>query len=720
MVPGNGFFELDENTSLQYDEGFEASAEFLKGFVEDGSGIDLKDGSGNKQISFEYDSTLEEEAYKLEVSETQISIRASDSRGATYAVQSLRQLMPVELENGSYLKSIIPVASVSIADKPRFTYRGMHLDVGRHMFSVDFIKAYIDALAMLKFNRFHWHLTEDQGWRIEIKKYPKLNKIASYRKETLIGHYSDQPHQFDSTPYGGFYTQDEIREIVNYASDRQITIIPEIEMPGHSQAVIAAYPELGCTGETVDVATKWGVFEHIYCTKEETFIFLEDVLDEVIDLFPSRYIHIGGDEAPKKNWKECQDCQARIAGEGLEDEHELQSYFISRMEAYLNSKGRQIIGWDEILEGGLAPNATVMSWRGQRGGIEAARMGHQVIMTPTSHCYFDYYQAENENEPLAIGGFLPLKKVYEFEPIPSDLEKDRHRFVIGAQGNVWTEYMPTEDQVEYMVFPRILALSEVLWSEQKKDYPEFVKKTKFFHKRLEALGINYADHLHQLEGKIIQTDDRALFEIKAELEGARIRYTLNGEEPSRASTIYTQPLEIDNDITIRAAVFDDSDEQIGSVFKQSIRRHKGFLKRPTLNVQPHPSYNDGGVEALTNGISGSKDRYGDSEWLGFWGDDLKIFLDLGELKSIKKLSTRFFNGKGQWIYPPKMIIVKTDQENKTLQIEDSEDKIIGIEIDLDSETRYVEISIPNFGMIPSGRQGAGNKAWTFIDEIIIQ
>jgi hexosaminidase len=396
-VPSNqsiteGQFVLNHLTGIDYGEDFKVSAQFLKSFIEDGSPIELQQ---NAMISFIKDTGIDHpEGYKLIITPKNIEIRAETDQGAFYAVQSLRQLLPPEFENGSYKKDSVAITCLSIKDEPRFTYRGMHLDVGRHMFPVAFIKKYIDALAMLKMNTFHWHLTEDQGWRIEIKKYPKLQEIAAYRKETLMGHYSKKPQRYDGKRYGGFYTQAQIKDIVAYAENRFVTIIPEIEMPGHSQAAIAAYPELGCLGEQAEVATEWGVFEHIYCSKDETFDFLEDVLDEVMALFPSKYIHIGGDEAPKSKWKACKVCQQRIKDEGLKDEHELQSYFILRIEKYLNSKGRQIIGWDEILEGGLAPNATVMSWRGTDGAIEAAKQRHNVILTPVSHCYFDYYQCE--------------------------------------------------------------------------------------------------------------------------------------------------------------------------------------------------------------------------------------------------------------------------------------------------------------------------------------
>jgi hexosaminidase len=491
-----GQFVLNNTTGISFNEEFRVSAEFLKSLIEDGSPINLQQ---NNTISFIKDPKIDNpEGYRLIVTPVNIEIRANTDQGAFYAVQSLRQLLPPEFENGSYAKDSVSITSISIKDEPRFKYRGMHLDVGRHMFPVAFIKKYIDAIAMLKMNTFHWHLTEDQGWRIEIKKYPKLQEIAAYRNETLIGHAGDQPQRYDGKRYGGYYTQDQIKDIVAYAQHRFVTIIPEIEMPGHSQAAIAAYPQLGCKSEPVEVATEWGVFEHIYCTKDETFDFLEDVLDEVMELFPGKYIHIGGDEAPKSQWKSCKVCQQRIKDEGLKDEHELQSYFISRIEKYLNSKGRQIIGWDEILEGGLAPNATVMSWRGIDGAIEAAKQHHNVILTPGEYCYFDHYQSEDkDNEPLSIGGFLPLEKVYGFNPIPDELSTKKSKYVLGAQGNVWTEYMLNSKHVEYMVFPRILAMSEVDWSTLKnKDYPNFEKRVKYFFKRLDALDINYAKHIN--------------------------------------------------------------------------------------------------------------------------------------------------------------------------------------------------------------------------------
>lgn len=422
--------------------------------------------------------------YSLTAQPSGTLIIAADEAGIFYGIQSLLQLIR---RNGE--KAELPETSIE-GDFPEFRYRGMHLDVSRHFYPVDFIKKYIDLIAIHKMNYFHWHLTDDQGWRIEIKKYPKLTQTGGFRNGTMVGKYSDQ--KFDAIKYGGFYTQDEIREVVAYAATRHITIIPEIEMPGHAMAALAAYPNLSCTGGPFEVAKAWGVFDDVFCTKEETFEFFYSVLDEVAELFPGKYIHIGGDECPKTRWKICNNCQSRIKEEGLKDEHELQSWFIQRIERYLNAKGKRIIGWDEILEGGLAPNATVMSWRGTEGGIDAANQNHDVIMTPGSHCYFDHYQGKPDNEPPAIGGFTDLKKVYSFNPVPENLPADKRRFILGAQANMWTEYILSEKQVEYMVLPRMTALSQVLWTGNKKgNYNSFKKSLPVFLNTLDKLGYNY-------------------------------------------------------------------------------------------------------------------------------------------------------------------------------------------------------------------------------------
>ena len=717
-----GNFVLSEATQLKAPNDFKVSVDFLETFILNACHFKLStEDLGVNKISFVKDATFKNpEAYTLVITEHEIKISAATDHGAFYAVQSLRQLLPANFENNSYKRDSVAIKCLRIEDEPQYAYRGMHLDVGRHFFSVDFIKKYIDALAMLKMNRFHWHLTEDQGWRIEIKKYPKLNEIAAYRDETLVGHYSDQPHEFDKKRYGGYYTQEQIKDIIIYANNRKVTIIPEIEMPGHSQAAIAAYPELGCTGEQVEVATLWGVFDEVYCTKEDTFIFLQNVLDEVIALFPSQYIHIGGDEAPKTHWKSCNNCQERIKKEGLKDEHELQNYFITRIEKYLNSKGRQVIGWDEILEGGLAPNATVMSWRGVNGAVEAAKQNHQVVMTPTSHCYFDYYQSDSENEPLAIGGFLPLEKVYSYNPIPDGLTAEEAQFVLGAQGNVWTEYMPTSEKVEYMVFPRMIAMSEVVWSKQdNKNYQNFVKRLEYFYKRLDALDINYANHLYEVEGELISENHTTNYTLETLTDGKVIRYTLDSTEPNLQSMNYTEPIPITKSITLKAAVFNDN-SKLGSVFSQEINYHKAVGKQVSINKMPHRAYSGSGALGLINGISGSNKRFGDKEWLGFWGEDIEITIDLGKTMKINSVETRFYNGNGQWIYAPKEVLLSIDNRPfEVFGVRNEDSLLIDWRKNVNYLGRVIKLKIPNYGNIPDGKQGAGNKAWTFIDEIII-
>ncbi len=443
-------------------------------------------------IIFELQSNANNpEAYNLHIDAKRVHAKAAAAPGLFYAYQTLRQLLPEKNQNNPALQAL------DIEDEPRFKWRGMHLDVCRHFMPKEFILKYIDYIATLKMNRFHWHLTEDQGWRIEIKAYPKLTEKGAWRKETVIGHAVERPEKFDGIKHGGFYTQDEIKEIVKYAEERFVTIIPEIEMPGHAQAAIASYPFLSCTEDSVEVWTTWGVSPYIYNTKDTTFVFLETVLSEVMELFSSQYIHIGGDEAVKDQWENSEEIQKHIKKLDLKNEHELQSYFVRKIEKFVNSKGRMIIGWDEILEGGLAPNALVMSWRGMEGGKAAAKSGHYVIMSPGTHCYFDHYQSKDTvNEPLAIGGFTDVKKVYSFEPVPPELTPDEAKYILGAQANVWTEYILDPKHVEYMIFPRMIALSEVLWSpKEKRDYNDFLDRLKVYRSTLDKENINYAKHV---------------------------------------------------------------------------------------------------------------------------------------------------------------------------------------------------------------------------------
>ncbi len=499
-----GNFTLGPETKVLYaagNEELQSIALYLSELIGPATGYDMEVSDTDKGKRSHYSITLlldpeaieNDEGYSLSVEPKSILITGKTPAGVFYGVQTLRQLLPVQIEMESAVEGVEWVLPcVVILDKPRFPYRGLHLDVGRHFFPASFIKRYIDLMALHKMNYFHWHLTEDQGWRIEIKEYPKLTEVGAYRDETLVGHARQRPQEYDGERYGGFYTQEEIKEIVEYAAKRFITVIPEIEMPGHSQAALAAYPELGCTGGPYEVAKRWGVFGEVFCAgNETTFEFLEDVLLEVIELFPGEYIHVGGDECPKIRWEKCEKCQARIKEEGLADEHELQSYFIRRIEEFLLAHDRKLIGWDEILEGGLAPEATVMSWRGTEGGIAAAKEHHDVIMTPTSHCYLDYYQGDRETEPLAIGGFLPLNTVYSYEPVPEVLTEEEAKFILGTQGNVWTEYMKTPENVEYMVYPRACALAETGWTPKElKDYDDFIQRMLGHQKRLEALNVN--------------------------------------------------------------------------------------------------------------------------------------------------------------------------------------------------------------------------------------
>ncbi len=495
VVIGKGSFKIDSKTTIllstQNDE-FENITGLLEKHLRSFYAIQItkkqisaKPKRGTIFLNLNPASGLNAEAYKLTVNRKGITIEAATFKGLFYGVQTLIQMMPASAK----MYKSVKIISAQIVDSPRFGWRGLHLDVCRHFMPKEFIFKYLDYMAMYKFNTFHFHLTEDQGWRIEIKKYPKLTEIGSVRKETRIG----KTDQYDGVEHKGFYTQDDIREIVAYAAKLYINIVPEIEMPGHSCAALTAYPELGCTGGPYEVKTKWGVFDDVLCAgKESTFEFLQNVIDEVIALFPSEYIHIGGDECPKTKWKVCPLCQQRITDEGLKDEHELQSYLIQRMEKYINSKGRKIIGWDEILEGGLAPNAAVMSWRGVSGGIAAAKEHHYVVMSPGNYCYFDHYQADPSSQPLAIGGLTTLENIYSYEPVPQELSESESQYIMGAQGNVWTEYILNPQQVEYMVYPRAAALSEVVWSaKENRNYTDFMKRMKTQVKRYDSLGINY-------------------------------------------------------------------------------------------------------------------------------------------------------------------------------------------------------------------------------------
>ncbi|MBL7827324.1 MAG: family 20 glycosylhydrolase [Saprospiraceae bacterium] len=666
------------------------------------------------------------EAYELEVRTGHVIIRSSSAAGAFYGVQTLLQLFPAEIGSPRAVNKpngwVAPACTVR--DQPRFSYRGMHLDVGRHFFPVSFVKKFIDLLAVHKLNVFHWHLTEDQGWRIEIKKYPKLQTIAACRNETLSGHYSDEPQKYDGLKYCGYYTQEEVKEVVSYAQKRFITIIPEIEMPGHALAALSAYPELGCIGGPYEAAKKWGVFDDVFCAgNEATFSFLEGVLEEVIPLFPGKYVHIGGDECPKTRWDNCAKCQKRMHDEKLKDAHELQSYFIRRAEKMLTKHGKALIGWDEILEGGLAPNATVMSWRGTEGGIAAARAGHDAIMTPTSHVYFDYYQSDPATEPLAIGGFLPLEKVYEYDPVPADFDAKEAQHILGVQGNIWTEYIKTSDKVEFMAFPRACALAEIAWTaSSQKDFNDFSRRLLTHFNRLEARNVNYSKAIYDLSASF----SKGKIALKGNLPDLEIRYTTNGTDPTGLANKYTEPFEIKQSTTVKSAAFKNG-RPLGKVRTVKYLVHKASGKPYTMPRTPD-KYTGGEQYALTNGVVGVMKAW--NNWVALVNHDIDPVIDFGATTRFEKVTTHFVNSKVSWIYPPRSVAVYVSDDgvnfHKLAEKVIDADAMQGISVEtvmLDTpgaQGRYLKLVATTFGVIPANAPGAGNGAWLFLDEVVVE
>ena len=724
-ITNGGSFVLTPSTSIIYPEGndlLKQAGEFLASYIKEATGYAPKvaTAKSSKPIHLSIDKSISNpEGYRLTVTPEGIELAGATEAGVFYGVQTLRKSIPAVAEGMN-----IELPAVTINDYPRFAYRGMHLDVSRHFFPADSVKKYIDILALHNMNTFHWHLTDDQGWRIEIKKYPELTKIGSQRKQTVIGHNSGE---YDGKPYGGFYTQDEIRDVIAYAKERFITIIPEIDLPGHQQAALATYPELGCTGGPYDVWQQWGVSEDVICAgNEKSMQFLQDVLSEVIDLFPSEYIHIGGDECPKIRWKTCPKCQARIKAEGIKGdkkhsaEEYLQSSVISQMEKFVESKGRHIIGWDEILEGGLAPNATVMSWRGVDGGIEAAKQHHNVIMTPNTYLYFDYYQStDTENEPMAIGGYLPLERVYSLEPtagIPDEYKK----YVIGVQANLWTEYIPTFSQVEYMVMPRMAALAEVQWTDpSKKEYQSFLPRLVRMTKLYDRLGYNYAKNIFDIHAEF--TTDTENGEVVVDLStmgDGDIYYTLDGSEPTSASNKYDTPVRIKENATIKAVVVRPAGNS--RVFSEKITFSKSTAKPVTLRVAPSRGYEFKGGPEMTDGLTGDT-NYKTGRWLGFQGKDLDAAIDLKQPVEISQVAFNTNVVKGDWIMGAAGVTVKVSEDGKIPSLKQSDkDGIYPQEVTFAPvKARYVEVIIKS-DKLPAWHGGAGNPAYLFVDEIIIQ
>ncbi len=672
-------------------------------------------------LSIDSSKVLKQEGYQLNITKNAIEVIGHDEAGVFYGIQSLIQIVYHAQSNGFKL------TGCRMNDYPRFAYRGLHLDVGRNLFPLSFLKKYIDLLAFYKINTFHWHLTEDQGWRIEIKKYPRLQSVSAYRNETIIGHKKDSPHRFDGKKYGGFYTQEEVKALVKYASEKYVTIIPEIEMPGHAVAALAAYPSLGCTTGPYKTATFWGVFDDVYCAgNDSTFIFLKNVLDEIIPLFPSKYIHIGGDECPKTRWKVCPKCQRRMIEEHLADEHELQSYFIRKIEKYVNSKGREIIGWDEILEGGLSPKATVMSWRGEAGGIAAAKQKHGVIMTPESHLYLDYYQSLQANEPTAAAGFTSLAKVYSYEPISAELRPEDEQYIKGVQANVWSEYMPTTKQVEYMAFPRALALSEIAWTKKElRNYDDFLVRLRQHRAILTHKKVNFFDRFEEITYDFLMDNSgNTTVHLASTLPNTTIHYTLDGKNPTINDKVYNNQIVINKSAHLKAQIF-VGNKPYGQAFEQVFSYHKAIAKKVKLVNQPKAGYNPATPFVLVNGLTGNS-RYNNTQWVGFSGENLEVIVDLESVQSISQIGINILKYHWQRMWEPNKLVFSLSEDGihyqevyRTSDFPTNGINQIRAKFDI-KKARFVKVQAENKGIIPAGEYGAGGKAWLLVDEIFVK
>ena len=723
-------FEINSKTKVIFTEGndlMERNAQFMADYLN----LPIITSNPTDEKVIELALGLEsdnKEAYRLEVTKDKVLITGASEAGVFYGIQTLRK--SINREN-----SIHKLAPVTINDAPRFGYRGMMLDVARHYEPVAFIKKFIDLLAMHNINRFHWHLTEDQGWRIEIKQYPKLTEMGSMRKETVIGNNSPE---YDGKPHGGFYTQEEVKEIVAYAQERYITTIPEIDLPGHMMAALTGYPEFGCTGGPYEVATSWGVFDEVLCAGNEgTYTFLENILTEVMEMFPGEYIHIGGDEVPKVRWEECPKCQAKIKELGIKGddkhnkEHYLQSYLTARIEKFLNDNGRRIIGWDEILEGELAPNATVMSWQGMGGGIQAAQMGHDVIMTPNTHVYFDYYQSANtEHEPIAIGGYLPVEKVYSFEPAPESLTAEQKGHILGAQANLWTEYIPTPEQVEYMLLPRMAALSEVQWTQpEKKDYDNFLTRLPQLTALYEREGYNFATHVYDVQATLEPNFQTNALDVEFKtLANSPIYYTLDGTDPTTSSIEYVGKFAVKEDATIKAAAFANG-KLSSKIFSEEIIISKSSFKPITLLTTAARNYDFNGGPLLVDGLYGNK-NYKTGRWIGFQGTDLVVVIDMLQPTEISEVKFNTNVVTGDWIFDAEEVIVETSDDNETFETKFSEkgfnvkdahwQEVVNHSFSFDATTaRYFKITIKSLREMPEWHSGKGRGAYVFVDEIVL-
>jgi len=733
---GDASFLLKDGVAVIYPENnqkMQDNAEFLVDYVERQTGVKLTSHAGmpvDGAICLTLDlSDDNAEAYKLIVNDKRVCISGASEAGVFYGIQTLRKSLPVAQDIN------VNLSAVEIYDKPRFAYRGAMLDVARHFYTVDEVKTFIDMLALHNINRFHWHLTDDQGWRIEIKKYPKLMSVASERKETVVGRWYSGI--YDGKPYGGYYTQDELRDVIDYAAKRHITIIPEVDLPGHMQAALTAYPELGCTGGPYEVRTIWGVSQDVLCVGNDfTLQFVKDVLSEVADIFPSEYIHIGGDECPKVRWEKCPKCQERIKSLGLKSdakhtkEQRLQSYMIQEAAKYLKEKGKRIIGWTEILEGGLVPDATLMSWIGESGGIEAAHQHHDVIMTPNTYLYFDYYQSKKvEDEPLAIGGYLPIEKTYNYEPMPKELTEEEQQYIKGVQANLWTEYIPIFSQVQYMVLPRLGAAAEVQWTDpSKKDYKDFLRRVPHLVAVYDCYGWNYATHVYDVNVDMkADTVNHVLNVQLSTMADDPIYYTLDGQDPTEKSLKYTKPFTIDQSVVLKTmAVHPDRTSKISV---DTIRFNKATLK-PVVLLQPNESrFSPDGPVVLVDGRNGNH-SFDTGAWLAVAGNDLEAVINMQAETILSSASVHVYVRKDAWLFDARGFSVSVSfdnknykevasQEYKQMQESDS-DGIIEHELLFDPcKATYVKIKVISEKSMPDWHWDAGKAPFLLVDEIIL-
>lgn len=691
------------------------------------------------------DKKLGAEGYVLTIDDKHIVVEANEEAGFFYALQTLYQLSDSDLlcghlsdsafDNLAVCSERIEFPSCRIEDTPRFSYRGKHFDSARHFFTIEQVKKHIDLMAYHKLNTLHFHLTDDQGWRVEIKRYPKLQSVASKRKGTIIGHYNDNDQRnpnYDGVPHGGYYTQEELKELVAYAKARNIEIIPEIDLPGHASAALAAYPELGCKGSGYEVQGTWGIFEEVFCTKDSVLDFLKGVLDEIIEIFPSQYVHIGGDECPKTNWKTCPKCQEQIKRFGLKDEKELQSRFMLILQEYLESKGRKAIAWDEILEGGATKGMTIMSWQGEKAGEEAAKSGLDAIMSPAAYLYFDYYQGEPECEPLAIGGYTTLKKVYYYEPMPAGLTPEQEKHIIGVQANTWTEYIPTYDKLQYMDFPRVAALCESAWCKpENKDYERFLAKLEKLFKAYDAMNVNYSRSHYAINAEVSydMTKQSPMVNLSTFAKNADIYYAFDAENSQLTDLDKQVFIEFTENIaitkpTVLSAFAERDGKRVSPIFKASYHPNKATGKPYTIE-NLNPQYSGSTTYALTDALVGSQKSY--DKWVGTYGYDYSVLVDLQQEEEVSEISINFLENVGSWIFLPLSVDFYVGMDSENLEkipadkvIISKEGQIQNFKAEFDkTKARFVKIFATSQKRCPEDHPGAGYPAHCFGDEIIV-